>query len=127
MRSLLAAMLLVAACGKSESTSGSATATPPNPDCASAVAHSRTLATMPPSGSEAVVSYMEKSVEVGARVMTERCQQDAWPAAMTACLNAATSQVEMSACNQKHLTPKQRAAVKKQSQAEMAKLPPPQQ
>ncbi len=128
MRILLAAALCFGpACGKANDAGGGTAAAPPNPDCGAAVAHARTLATMPTSDSPAVVEYMEKAVEVGTRVMTERCQQDAWPTAMTDCLKSAIQQSDMSACNDKHLTPTQRAAMKKHSQAEMAKLPPPKQ
>lgn len=117
---LAGATALLAACG-SKGSGGNSPACKETADHALSVITSAPRDhTLPPQ----VQAYMDEASKLGASVMETRCVADHWSDAAITCLQAASNQSDLKACD-RHLTATQRDAIKRDSQDAMRKLDKP--
>jgi len=118
---LLATLVAAAACGGGSKKSS----TPPEPPaspCVAMAAHMRAQVVKAGEAEQAGADMLAKIGPVVERVVSERCQADAWSAEVIACVNAADDKT-MDPCIEK-LTDEQEDAIESQLDRELEAVMP---
>jgi len=118
MRTQLALLVILAACGsKGGASSG---------DCADGVGHARAISEskMPAGADPKMLDRMKEMMAAASKAMIETCTNDKWSAEVIACLKTATTDDDLVKC-QKMLTPEQQTAVQKAVSAATSSIKAP--
>ncbi len=118
---LLATLVAAAACGGGSKTPPTPPEPPPSP-CIAMAAHMRAQVVKAGEAEQAGADLLAKIAPVVERVVSERCQADAWSAEVIACINAADDK-SMDPCIEQ-LTDAQEQAIESQLDRELEGVMP---
>lgn len=118
---LLATLVAAAACGGGSKTPPAPPEPPPSP-CVAMAAHMRAQVLKAGEAEQAGADLLAKIGPVVERVVSERCQADAWSAEVIACVNAADEKT-MDPCIEQ-LTDEQEQAIESQLDRELESVMP---